>query len=96
MIAGRWFITPHAVRQYIARVRPGLDYEAALGEIIDLSQAAHLVFREAGGVERWRGPFPERLRLIVAPPRQAGEAPALVTVETGWDGARLPAPLVRP
>jgi hypothetical protein len=34
MIAGRYFVTPHAVAQFRERIAPGLDYEHALGAII--------------------------------------------------------------
>lgn len=34
MIAGPAFVSPHAVRQFCARIAPGLDYEQALGAII--------------------------------------------------------------
>lgn len=33
-IAGNWFVTPHAVRQFQARVAPGLGYDQALGAIV--------------------------------------------------------------
>lgn len=34
MIAGRYFITPHAVRQFQARIAPWMSYEEALAVII--------------------------------------------------------------
>lgn len=34
MIAGDFFITPHAVEQFRERIAPWLSYEQALGEII--------------------------------------------------------------
>lgn len=34
MIAGEYFITPHAVRRFIELIAPGLDYEHALAAII--------------------------------------------------------------
>lgn len=40
MIAGRWFISPHAVRRYIARVHPGISYERGLQELVEASERA--------------------------------------------------------
>lgn len=34
MIAGRYFVTPHAVRRFQQRVAPRLSYRQALGTII--------------------------------------------------------------
>lgn len=82
MIPGRWFITPHAVRQYIRRVRHHLNYEQALAELIWHSQTAHYV-KETHGSQLWRTGKPMRLRLIVGV--GIGEFPALVTVLPGHD-----------
>jgi len=79
---GRWFVTPHAVRQYIARVRPGLSYERALGELIRMSEGAHFVREQRNG-ELWRGPKPRRLRFIVC--RDMPGKPQLVTVLFAFD-----------
>jgi hypothetical protein len=81
--AGRWFITPHAVRRYIERVRPGIAYERALSDLVRLSVKAHHVKAIEGGAELWRGPKPRRLRFIVAQ-GMAGK-PQLVTVLFAFD-----------
>jgi hypothetical protein len=43
---GRWFITPHAVRQYIARVR-ACSYDEALADLIRITASARADAREA-------------------------------------------------
>lgn len=82
---GRWFITPHAAKQF--RDRAGWqradDYESALVELIDESRAAHFVKVLDSGLELWRGPKPRRLRYIVGPGE--GSLPALVTVLRSHD-----------
>ncbi len=83
-IAGRWFITPHAVRQYIHRVRPGLLYPYALAELIRLSECARYI-KQLNHLELWRGPKPLRLRLYIG--RQRNGAPQLVTVLKGPEKA---------
>ena len=35
MLTGRYFVTPHAVRQFIQRIAPRMDYDRALAVIID-------------------------------------------------------------
>jgi len=77
---GRFFFTPHAVSQYRARVHRGISYERALRELVEESAGAHYVKDYHGGVAYWRGPKPMRLRMLVAPPAEAGELPACVTV----------------
>jgi len=81
---GRFFITPHAVRRFIKRVRPGASYNEALGELIRLSDGAHLVKRVVGDygddVEIWRTGKPLRMRLVVAPTSNEWSKGAVVTV----------------
>lgn len=86
MIRGEWFITSHAVRRYIERIRPGISYERALGELIEISEGAHPVKEIEPGLWLWRGPRPRRLRLRVST-KEPG-APQLVTVLTAHDGMR--------
>ena len=83
---GPFFVTPHAVRRYIERVRPGLTYEQALGELVAMARGAHLVKELASGLELWRGPPPRRLRFRVSP--GCGGLPQLVTVLEAFDGLR--------
>jgi len=87
--AGRWFITPHAVEQALARAgwERGTAYEQALAALIDESRGAHFVKRLPSGAELWRGPKPRRLRYIVRPAAD-GALPQLVTVLSTYD--RLP------
>lgn len=84
--AGRWFITPHAVERYRARFHrhDGVGYEAALAELIRLSETAHPVKRKGDGM-LYRGPRPQRLRAIVAD-SSPGQLPVLLTVYGGHDG----------
>lgn len=89
---GRWFITPHAVRQYIARVR-ACSYDEALADLIRISEAAHYVKPTKGGAQMWRGPRHRigkgrrtgGIRLIVGPGE--GDLPALLTVLGEHDDA---------
>lgn len=86
---GRWFITPHAVRQYRERC-PGkrrLGYNQALGELVAASESAHLVRNQRNGSELWRGGKPWRLRFIVCSDRDG--LPQLVTVLPGCDRAMV-------
>jgi len=76
-MTGRWFVTPHAVRQYVQRYAYQLSYDQALANLIRLSEGARFI-RRSHGCELWRGPRPSRLRMIVGP--GDGEKPALVTV----------------
>lgn len=78
-VAGRWFITPHAVNQYRQRFARRLTYEDALAELIRLSEAAHYVKETHAGAQQWRGPKPGRLRMIVQPNPEP-LLPTLVTV----------------
>lgn len=87
MIAGRFFITPHAVRRYIERVRAGLSYEDALARLVTITEGAHRVREIGDGVELWRGPKPERLRLRVS--TRGPGLPQVVTVLAEHDGARV-------
>ena len=41
--AGRWFITPHAVRAYRERIDRRADYKGALTALINISEIAHRV-----------------------------------------------------
>lgn len=53
---GRWFVTPHAVNQYIAKYARGMSYEQALGQIINDSERARKIQDLPTGAELWRGP----------------------------------------
>lgn len=79
-----WEITDHAVQRYIQRVRRGLPYDQAIGELVYQSHHAHFVKALPGGLELWRGPKPRRLRFRVEPAGNGGR-PRLVTVLFTFD-----------
>lgn len=87
MIAGRYFITPHAVTQFRVRIAPQLTYEQALGAII-LELRDHLrstVRLRTGAVRlRTRGGRYE-FRAIVSGESEE-TAPAVVTILRGASG----------
>lgn len=86
--AGRWFVTPHAVRQYRLRCRSAgkLTYEEALADLVRMSEAAHRVKELKTGIALYRGPRPHRLRFIVAEtPNVRGNLPQLITCYGGKD-----------
>lgn len=78
MIPGRWFITPHAVHQYIDRVDPRATYEQALAVLIDWSERAKPNKKLLSGIWQYRGPRPLRLRLRVS--HSGPGLPQLLTV----------------
>lgn len=78
MIAGKWFVTPHAVHRYIERMAPELSYEQALGRLVRMVERAHFV-KARDGIEQWRcGRADGRLWLRVS--RVGPGAPQLLTV----------------
>jgi hypothetical protein len=84
------FITPHAVRQYQHRTRAGrgMSFEEARMHLIGQMTMAHVVKPTSNGAAvLFRGPKPERLRLLVGPGE--GNKPALVTVLTRSDVYRF-------
>jgi hypothetical protein len=85
VIAGRWFITPHAVRRYIERVDRRAGYEQALAELVRFSEVARPVKEISPGVWLFRSGKPLRLRFRVATDQRDGEAPQLLTVMAGHD-----------
>jgi hypothetical protein len=87
-VAGRWFVTPHAVKRYRERVDRGVTYEVALARLVEMSEVAHRVSVRPDGVEVWRvGRRFGRVRFCVQP---AGEGlPQLLTVLPGCEAARL-------
>lgn len=83
-IKGPWFVTPSAVRDYMAIT--GLEqYETALDELIEMTTETVGSGREPklldSGAWRWRGPSPLRLSFIVEEvPKIQGDAPQLMKV----------------
>lgn len=82
----QWFLTAAAVRDYSALARLD-DPERARAELVQLAARAHLVRRQANGLELWRvkGFDGRRIRLLVGDPAQPlpGALPALVRVLGG-------------
>ena len=79
--AGRWFVTPHAVRRYQERVER-CSYDTALSALIRHSESAHRV-KPWKGATLYRSGKPQRLRFIV---REGGpDLPVLLTVYGGHD-----------
>lgn len=76
---GRWFVTPHAVAR-MREIEPRLAYDAALAELVRLSELAHPTRRHASGALIYRGPRQRRLRFIVTDPTEPGRLPTLITV----------------
>lgn len=79
-VSGSWFITPHAVEQYIRRVAPRFTYEQALGALIHASVEARRVKVLPTGAVLYRGPKPQRLRFFLREGVEAPALPVLVTV----------------
>lgn len=82
--AGRFFLTPHAVRRYMERLAaPGLTYEQALGALLREIEGAHRVRDGRAGCAIWRTGRPGRLRLIVDETQHP--LPAVVTILPSHD-----------
>ena len=81
MIAGKWFITPHAVRRYIQRVDQYASYDEALSALIRLSEIAKPNKWINPTIFQFRGPKPLRLRLRVVFDKIG--LPRLITVMKG-------------
>jgi hypothetical protein len=78
--AGRWFITPHAVRRYLQRFAPRSTYPEALAELIRASVSARRVKVLPTGLVLYRGPKPRRLRFFLQEDVAPLTLPILVTV----------------
>jgi hypothetical protein len=78
--AGKFFVTPHAVKRYIQRVHKGATYEQALGEIINELMGARFV-KGRNGAELWRTGRPLRLRLVIG--RANPGLPQVLTILPG-------------
>lgn len=86
MIAGEWFITPHAVKRYQERCDGPSRYEDALARLIEMSETAHRVKEIHEGIYLYRvGRTHGRLRFFVST-REPGK-PQLLTVLKGHDHA---------
>jgi len=82
-IEGPFFVTERAARDYATLMRLD-DLERARTELAQLAARAHLVRRQANGLELWRVKAfdGQRLRLLVGEPaaRFPGAKPALIQV----------------
>ena len=90
MIDGDVFITPHAVRRYQLRTRLGrsMSFEEARLHLIEQFAKAHAVKSTPHGAVLFRGPKPERLRMLIG--QGEGNLPALITVLTKSDRDSAP------
>lgn len=61
----RWFITSHAVERFLERVSR-MERRRVRGHLVEQCQGAHFVKPLACGLELWRGPSPQRMRLRVS------------------------------
>lgn len=79
MVSGKFFFTPHAVRQFIRRYVPHLRYEVALASLIRQSEFARFSrVCQHGNADVWRAPRPSRFRMVIR--HGEGELPTVVTV----------------
>lgn len=80
MIAGRYFVTPHAVKRFRQRIIRGMTYEQALGAIINGLERTRSEPRRlhdgTGWMIRCRRPY--NFRAVVKPTDEG--APAVVTI----------------
>lgn len=85
MIAGNWFVTPHAVSRWQQYEMGGSTYEEALADLVRLSRVARPVREIRPGVWLYRGPKRRVNGRRVSGDRfvvsgRLGGAPQLVTV----------------
>lgn len=94
MIAGRFFVTPHAVERFRERIAPHLTYEEALGAIIHGLKETTSAPKPRGdtGAITIRVRRPYNFRAVIMP--GDGPAPAVVTIlrSGGNQGRRRAAP----
>jgi hypothetical protein len=93
-----WYIGAAAVRRYLDVTGETLSFDAATEKLTNLCAAIHKKYEQQPGLEPrllpsgtyvYRGPSPERLRLLVAPEQEsAGRKPQLVDVLPGHSGFR--------
>lgn len=81
---GRFFVTPHALRRYIERIRPGMCEREAREELLRYAARAKVVRRTRNKGVLMRAPRPLRFRFVVGP--GTGVLPAILTVLPPHDG----------
>lgn len=86
MIAGDYFITPHAVRQFQTRIAPWMTYEQALAAIIrELRSAGELRPTMNGRAYYVRTNGEWRFRAVI---REGQIQPAVITILRGGKGKK--------
>ncbi|NLG85435.1 MAG: hypothetical protein GX493_12715 [Firmicutes bacterium] len=89
MIAGEFFITPHAVEQFRRRMAPWMSYEEALGTIIrELNTAGPLRPTRNGKAYYVRTKGEWCFRAVIGPGE--GPQPAVITVLRGRKSKKAP------
>lgn len=80
MIAGRYFVTPHAVRRFQERIAPWMSYSQALGTIIRCLEETTCrptpLHHEPGLMIRVRRPY--NFRAVIKPSEEG--APVVATI----------------
>ena len=89
MIAGEFFITPHAVEQFRRRIAPWMSYEEALGTIIrELDGAGELRPTRNGKAYYVRTKGEWCFRAVIGPGE--GQRPAVITILRGGKSKKAP------
>ena len=93
-----WYIGAAAVRRYLDVTGETLSFDAATEKLTKTCVESHKKYQEQPGLKPrllpsgayvYRGPSPERLRLVVAPAQgSADRKPQLVDVLPGHSGFR--------
>jgi hypothetical protein len=93
-----WYIGAAAVRRYVEVTGETLPFDAAVEKLTQLCVETHQRYQQQPGLESrllasgayvYRGPSPERLRLMVAPDQEsAGRKAQLLDVLPGHSGFR--------
>lgn len=87
MIAGRYYITPHAVAQFRERIAPGLSEDAArLAIIWELAHHIRAAVRLRTGAVRVRCRGGRYAFCALVSGESEGTAPAVVTIQRGQRG----------
>ncbi|SRR6266496_144294 len=98
MSESAWYIGAAAVRRYLDVTGEPLSFDAATEKLTKMCEEIQKKYQQqpaleprllASGAYVYRGPSPERLRLMVTPDQEsAGRKPQLVDVLPGHSGFR--------